>query len=889
MTTLFTWRDVEAELVNGESPWIEGVTFPQVLTITLARAEDIDSARKELERRFGVSFFEDTIDLVPSNGAKRSLPVRFKIAAADDIQRLERLRRLPTRPLWSSRPPASGARPPAPSERIISVFYSYKGGVARTTVALAVLGELLRRQETTEPRVLLVDADVEAPGITWMLDRNERLSLLDAFGLIHDAEDWEREALPLIVEQLRSSRETIEIPDRGRREYYFLPAMRSIEQVFRMPLTPEHLVRGAGRAQIVGDFFTALARELQLEAVLIDTRAGITEFTSPLLLDDRTRAILVSSCNQQAVEGTVATLQHLKAFKRDLRADCVVLTLVPPDSFDVLVKATEERIFSAMESEEDVTNDDVVSDIERFPYAVPFAQELLHFNNITDLITTRIPGTQLGKQVAPALADLIVPPRETSLSLITASGPPTHGQVHDVAERFEFAENNISLGLLPIPALRSLVDQPGGRLPAAVVLGPKGAGKTFAWGQMVLSRTWDAFCRQIIGSEVSGRPTWEALVFPLLQPKNLHGELSARVQETEAAARGGRTAQFDALELATKIESVRQKDAVLQFWIDAILARLGLESTGIETVRALEQQLQRQDLRILLVIDGIEDALQLGPQERLSEPRRRILRLLLQDLTTSIRALNSEFLGIVTFVRVDYAIEALAQNFRQFESLHRQHALQWSPTEALRLPVWLCSKLGWELLPVSQIETATYSDLRRALIAFWGEKMGKNPREPYCDEWIIAALSDLNGRIQARDLVRLIRFATGQNQSGHEWPISARRLRDALKPCAELKVEELEKEIRNLKPILDKLRAIVPDRKAIPLIPRKLADSPRKRPSSDEVRFLEDQGLITKLDGDSDEYYMPEIIRQGLGYRLSGGRRAKVLSLYRAALARARG
>ena len=30
--------------------------------------------------------------------------------------------------------------------------------------------------------------------------------------------------------------------------------------------------------------------------------------------------------------------------------------------------------------------------------------------------------------------------------------------------------------------------------------------------------------------------------------------------------------------------------------------------------------------------------------------------------------------------------------------------------------------------------------------------------------------------------------------------------------------------------------------------------------------------------------YMPEIIRQGLGFRLKEGRRAKVLALYRAAL-----
>jgi hypothetical protein len=50
---------------------------------------------------------------------------------------------------------------------IIYTFYSYKGGVGRT-MALANVGVLLALTQTgekTQPRVLLVDWDLEAPGL----------------------------------------------------------------------------------------------------------------------------------------------------------------------------------------------------------------------------------------------------------------------------------------------------------------------------------------------------------------------------------------------------------------------------------------------------------------------------------------------------------------------------------------------------------------------------------------------------------------------------------------------------------------------------------------------------------------------------------------------------
>src|SRR5690606_5764449 len=51
----------------------------------------------------------------------------------------------------------------------IYAFHSFKGGVGRTTTALALAIEIAR-DSADRPSVLLIDADMEAPGISYLLE-----------------------------------------------------------------------------------------------------------------------------------------------------------------------------------------------------------------------------------------------------------------------------------------------------------------------------------------------------------------------------------------------------------------------------------------------------------------------------------------------------------------------------------------------------------------------------------------------------------------------------------------------------------------------------------------------------------------------------------------------
>ena len=70
--------------------------------------------------------------------------------------------------MLSSGKTASAKKPKHPIKRV--VFYSYKGGVGRTTALIQTAFQLARAGK----RVVLVDMDVEAPGLQALLPPTDK-------------------------------------------------------------------------------------------------------------------------------------------------------------------------------------------------------------------------------------------------------------------------------------------------------------------------------------------------------------------------------------------------------------------------------------------------------------------------------------------------------------------------------------------------------------------------------------------------------------------------------------------------------------------------------------------------------------------------------------------
>ena len=855
---LLTWRDVAERMSlprsNERDHFVAEVDRFGVRVYT----DDEELTLRELAERIGPAFDQKRrcVELLGVPEAPRSLPIEL-LPREDAPERPN----LPQRPLWATPHidlPAF-ARGPGIATIGLAAFFSFKGGVGRTTACLASVIRMLDREDP--PRVLFIDADVEAPGLTWFVNHEERLSWLDALALIHDADDWRAEALPVIAERIEASTIALEL-SAGRRELFIMPAVRGLSQLINVPVPMEQAIRRRGHAWVIGDLLMALKEQLKLDAIVVDLRAGLTEMSSPLLLDPRVHNVLVTSCSPQSVEGIKFALQRAELQTGWPLSVDMLVTQVPP-SGDLRFQEVRQALIDAWARARDKqdADDGVVPE----PARVDFEQQLIVFDGVQK-VADRLRGTSLWRAVEGVVERLLPQPPTIQQSATSRVSSET---IAKLAGRYEYAETSEGLALLATPPLKSLARRATGQLPSSVVIGSKGAGKTFAWAQLVRAARWSVFA-QAVGVTVGSAN--DALIFPLLRPKSIGPDLSDAARRAEDAIA---TPRINSIELANRLEELKDADEAKSFWLRAIVERLNLPPEAGRSAREIDEALRQRDQRVVLVVDGLEDALQSGPGKPINEAQKRALRALMQDLVNDLRELRAQQLGVVVFVRQDIAREAIPQNYEQFAARHEDVALSWSPEDALRLVLWLLAQTGWSLLPSEDIDITSepYDRLAAALHPFWGERMGGG-RDAPTDRWVIAALSDLNGRFQARDLVRLLQRAS--NQSG-VIPLRPPAIRDAIKYCSEKKIEELEKEMDALRPVFSKLRDIPESERTIPLGGDKL------RLNEEQVSFLKGIGLLI-FDEKEQLYYMPEIIRHGLGFGLSRVGRARVLGLQQLAL-----
>ena len=130
----------------------------------------------------------------------------------------------------------------------------------------------------------------------------------------------------------------------------------------------------------------------------------------------------------------------------------------------------------------------------------------------------------------------------------------------------------------------------------------------------------------------------------------------------------------------------------------------------------------------------------------------------------------------------------MASNSRQFRG-----------SDALRLVLWILKQTGWpDDSSTSEITQFSYDDLKERLQPFWSGKMGGN-KEEFTDRWVIAALSDLKGRFQARDIIRFLSKATAGSPG---FPLNPTAMREAIKFCASKKVDKFQQEANGLEKFL---------------------------------------------------------------------------------------
>ncbi len=770
----------------------------------------------------------------------------------------------------------------------IVAFHSFKGGVGRTTSLMTYAAAQLDVANEKTVRILLVDADLEAPGISFWLAKENRptVSFINLLEALHYPPVNVDTTLHYFAAELRKTSLNV---GSAKREIFILPAALHMTDIMDMPVKPEHLARHPDNPWVLTEHLRALGKKLDVDMIFVDLRAGLSELASPLLFDPRIEHFFVTTVAPQSISGMAEVLKQIYRFQSGLPDDRKNLAK-PSVIISLLTKQLRQLPVFAQASEQlsnayPAANDDVLSPGFELLEA-EFSESLMSIGSVKEALTLLPQSTLYKTAELWAKSHIVVSPVDQTDAVANQhNAQGDAGKLFETCQRFQFAENVTDDSMLVTDPLRNLAKHYVDELPNVVSVGAKGAGKTFTYIQLCKTLRWDNFLTKL--GQVSNSSN-RGTIYPLLVSSNVSTEAKDVVKRAREACELELkfTAPTGANNIRNKIATALQDPTTrwpLQ-WEELILeelAGIGNDVAGMPECESLDQINDWLGVRaqsIVFVIDGIED---LFDDPDGNDNQKSAIKALL-ELPNRLDELRNRRIGLVCFVRVDYVQTVIRQNLAQYLSRFQSFRLEWTAESFLRLAYWLCGKAGVIDAKPEFAESLTTDQLINKLERLWGKKLGSDSsKEANTARWVFAALCDLNGRLQARDLVRFLKFSAQlmmkmNSASPSDRLLSPEAIRRSLPACSEEKINEAVSEIKVLKEWQTILREINPEDKKVPF------SAAAVRLSPELLLALKELGVIYEdIDRQQEEnrYYLPEIYRFGLHFQSIAGGRPRVQAL----------
>ncbi|MFM5901278.1 MAG: ParA family protein [Dolichospermum sp.] len=920
---LLTWLDIRRifrRKTNYGTNLPENIVsircFSDAVEINIADENFINKVNDVLKEWFG-DWYDEEESVIRFDIGDATLPVEFISEEEPYITDIE------IRPFWEeiayleSNSESDSETEPAVKKIVklpeaytekpsLIAFYSFKGGVGRTLNLTAHLFALLdRAKELNESiNVLVIDADLEAPGLTYwnaLAKQQPSVSFINFLEVYHYSPIDREKALALFANEVKKS-----VKHEGNSQVYFLPAFLKDNELLDIPILPEHLVRGIDGTWEYGNAIHHLGEILGVDYVFIDLRAGLSEISSPIIFDPRIQRFLVTTINDQSIQGTSLVLKQIgkvaplepEVKDKEYYDPSIVISMLKEEfkKLPAFNNALFELISAYVQSEEDKLDKPRLEIKEAY-----FVEELLYVNDWEDarskLNRTSISVMKIAQEWAEG--ELITTStEESSLSLREETDRLTEvNRLRDLSQRYEYAENGEGEDLLVTEPLKNLATNYKEQLPCVVSIGAKGAGKTFNYVQLSRFKYWESFLDKI--DNISTSSESQTYIFPLLQTGNLLDKAKNVTNEARNNVRKALSEnlpEFSPDGFKTKIQKALSninwaEPEWTEFWINEISIAIGIngENGNVNNLSIINRELKKKNLRIIFLFDGLEN---IFPEISYQPQQERALRALIQNVPGQLSEIRQSNIGLIIFLRRDFLRYTIKQDLKQFENLYRPYDLSWDQESFLRLVYWICSKA--QLIDANQniIGSLSKKNIIEELQKLWGKKIGAdNSNEAYTHSWIFAALTDFNNRLQARDVVRLLYHAADITMENYQesqfvkWfanrLLPPQAIRRAIEPCSRKKVDEAKEEYPTFGKWVDEtLYQFTPEQKKIPFAVEELGMDQRT------VRMLEEMGVIYEDTGKQDtaRFYMPEIFREGLGFSLARGARPRVMVLKRKAL-----
>lgn len=763
-------------------------------------------------------------------------------------------------------------------------FHSFKGGVGRTTTLMTYVAACMQEPGSGPKKILVVDADLEAPGISFWLDEVNRptVSFVQLLEALHYPPAGLDRTLDFFAQELRKTSLSV---GGVQRELFILPAALDLAEIQDMPVTPEHLARNPANPWQLADHLHALGQLLGVDAVFIDLRAGLSELASPILFDPRVDHFFVSTVAPQSVRGMAEVLRRLYAFNRQLppaqqedARPTVVLSLLTKDLRN---SAHYEQALKTL-GEAYPTDDPLNPGVQWLE--AEFLSTLMSIGSVREALDALPQSGRLFASAGEWANALYATPTPTlpiatteGASAATSSRQQQAQRLHDVCKAAEFADSSATSTILATEPLLNLGKHYANELPNLLMIGAKGAGKTFTFRQLVGAGTWESFLGKL---GVALASTTDAAIFPVLWSDNIedkpNGEIKLAQGHTLDLIKGDKRRLLGSSAVQRRIdEALKSPPAHWEdFWDDLIADQFDISTGGL---RAVNQSLSTHSMRVVFVFDGIEDAFKDANEGHASNAIHALLRL-----PNRISELDNRRIGAVVFVRADYVQATIRQNLGQWLQRFQPFRLQWNPESFLRLAFMLSCQAGIHQADPKSAESLRIEELKIELERLWGKKLGgEKSKEAYSARWVYAALCDLKGNVQARDLVRFLKFAAEEEttRTGQTWPdrvLAPESMRKAIPACSIEKVNEAKSEIAPLKRWTDLMVKKGVRNLKVPFSREQAQLEP------DLLSSLQEIGVIYEdVDGNlGDEcLFLPEIYRYGLGFETSAAGRPRTQAL----------
>lgn len=906
---LLTWLDVERLLKQRTALWAQlpaGVLsvdcFASGMEVRhIADAEKVDNWLSQVfghayqrERRsiclrigeaiYPVELMQDTEEAAPSEGQNYPLWRDVTYLPTDEAAAEDTGAQPPVRQLANA--PAAFATGPG----LVS-FHSFKGGVGRTTTLLTYVAACMQDPGSGPKKILVVDADLEAPGISFWLDDVNRpmVSFVQLLEALHYPPAGLDATLDFFAQELRKTSLSV---GGVQRELFVLPAALDFAEIQDMPVAPEHLARNPTNPWQLSDHLHALGQRLGVDAVFIDLRAGLSELASPILFDPRVDHFFVSTVAPQSVWGMAEVLRRLYAFNRQLPAvqqdgarPTIVLSLLTKElretgHYDQALKVLNEAYPYFPYPKDDALTPGVQwleAEFLSTLMSIGSVREALEILPQSSRLFTSASEWADALYATPVLALPAAPTGRTNAA--TSSRQEQAKRLYEVCKAAEFADSSSKSAILATEPLLNLGKHFASELPNLLMIGAKGAGKTFTFRQLVGTGSWRLFLSKL-GFDPAKMS--EAAIFPTLWSDNIEDKPDGEIKSAQGCSldliQGDKSLLLNSSQVRRRIEDALKSppDHWDDFWDDLIACQFGISQGGL---REVNQSLATHSARVIFVFDGIEDAFRDANDGVVNRAIHALLRL-----PNRISELENRYIGTIVFVRADYVQATIRQNLGQWLQRFQPFRLQWNPESFLRLAFMLSCQAGIHPDDNTKLaESLRIEELKTELERLWGKKLGgEKSKEAHSARWVYAALCDLKGNVQARDLVRFLKFAAeleSRPRTMQTWPdrlLAPESMRKAIPECSIEKVNEAKSEIVPLK----KWTELMEEEGVRNLkVPFSLAQAKLNSNLLDSLREI---GVIYEdVDGNlgDERLFLPEIYRYGLGFDTSAAGRPRTQAL----------